>query len=178
MPPASEGGGGGGDQLGMDPPADNWGNVTVGDVSLMACVHVARPAPVISFGKQWNASCFWSEEIVACDANSIAFVHRRGRWPDFYFGYIFTSKAATEATINTDKWVGGYNLDSIDGAERYSYGAYRAYRDSAPPQWLNKTQLNSTYMGTCTGFVLSSVSQLRAAVVHEVLQSMRHPRCT
>ena len=73
------------------------------------------------------------------------------RWSDFYFGYIFTSKAETQATIGTPKWVGGYNLRSIDGAERYSYGAYRAYRDSAPPRWLNKTQLNSTYMGTCTG---------------------------
>jgi len=28
-------------------------------------------------------------------------------WPDFYFGYIFTSKAETAATINTDKWTGG-----------------------------------------------------------------------
>jgi hypothetical protein len=31
-------GGHGGLSLGMNPPADSWGNVTVGDVSLMACV--------------------------------------------------------------------------------------------------------------------------------------------
>lgn len=72
-------------------------------------------------------------------------------WPDFYYGYIFNSKAETTATISTSAWAGGYNLKSIDGAERYSYGAYRAYRDAAPAPWRNKTRLNSTFMGTCTG---------------------------
>eukprot|EP00038_Savillea_parva_P021629 m.35650 g.35650 ORF g.35650 m.35650 type:complete len:793 (+) comp5311_c0_seq1:32-2410(+) len=80
-------------------------------------------------------------------------------WSDFFFRYIFTSKRDTAATVNTPRWVGGYDLTSIDGAERYSYGAYRAYAAAAPPQWLNHTDLNSTNLGTCTG--LSKMPYIR-----------------
>eukprot|EP00040_Diaphanoeca_grandis_P031710 m.190207 g.190207 ORF g.190207 m.190207 type:complete len:759 (-) comp32396_c1_seq5:146-2422(-) len=72
-------------------------------------------------------------------------------WPDFYYDYIFESKAAAQCSISTDTWVGGYNVRAIEGAERYSYGAYVAYANAAPAQWLNRTTLNSTYMGTCHG---------------------------
>jgi hypothetical protein len=80
-------------------------------------------------------------------------------WSDFNFRYIFTSKKTTEATVGTPLWVGGYDLASIDGAERYSYGAYVRYAQAAPPQWLNHTDLNSSYMGTCTG--LSKMPYIR-----------------
>jgi hypothetical protein len=72
-------------------------------------------------------------------------------WPDYYYGYIFTPKATTAASITNGHWVGGYDVKNIESAERYSYGAYRAYRDAAPLAWRNKTSLNSSYMGTCTG---------------------------
>ena len=44
-------------------------------------------------------------------------------------------------------------------AERYSYATYRTYRDLAPAEWRNKTRLNSTFMGTCTG--LSKMPYIR-----------------
>ena len=36
-------------------------------------------------------------------------------------------------------------------AERYSYASFRTFRDLAPPEWRGKAQINSTFMGTCTG---------------------------
>lgn len=48
-------------------------------------------------------------------------------WVDFFYGYVFTSKQHTAATVGTSEWVGGYDLKSINGAERYSYGAYVHY---------------------------------------------------
>ena len=72
-------------------------------------------------------------------------------WPDYYYGYVFQCKTATAASIGTDRWSGGYDLDSIDGAERYSYGAFEAYRDAAPPRWQGRLELNASYMGTCNG---------------------------
>ena len=42
--------------------------------------------------------------VTLCHCNWMAMA---SSWPDFYFGYIFTSKAETAATINTDKWTGG-----------------------------------------------------------------------
>ena len=80
-------------------------------------------------------------------------------WTDFFYGYVFTSKAATGATVGTPAWVGGYDLKSIDGAERYSFGAYRTYAAAAPKGWLNHTELNGTYLGTCTG--LSKMPYIR-----------------
>ena len=81
-------------------------------------------------------------------------------WPDNHWRYIFTSKNATVASaITSGAWVGGYDPASIDVAERYSYASYRAYRDKAPAEWRNKTQLNSIFMGTCTG--LSKMPYIR-----------------
>jgi len=82
-------------------------------------------------------------------------------WPDFYFGYIFVSKAEAAKQVVAGKWKGGYNMASIDGAERYSYGAYLQYVEhpSMPREWRNHTSLNSTYMGTCTG--LSKMPYIR-----------------
>ena len=40
-------------------------------------------------------------------------------WPDFYYGYIFVGKRDAKESIGRN-WAGGYNLQSIDGAERYS----------------------------------------------------------
>lgn len=73
--------------------------------------------------------------------------------------YVFTSKATTQHSVGTPSWVGGYNVANIEAAERYSYGAYRTYARAAPPQWLNHTDLNSSYLGTCTG--LSKMPYIR-----------------
>ena len=81
-------------------------------------------------------------------------------WPDFFFGYIFTPKADTTDSLTNGQWTGGYDIKNIDGAERYSYGAYRSYRDAAPTEWMNKTSLNSSYMGTCTGEWAASVASV------------------
>ena len=72
-------------------------------------------------------------------------------WPDNHWRYIFVSKEATARSIADGSWAGGYDTGSIDVAERYSYATYRTYRDLAPPEWRGKTQINSTFMGTCTG---------------------------
>lgn len=80
-------------------------------------------------------------------------------WPDNHWGYIFTSKNATAASIRAGDWAGGYDMASIDMAERYSYASFRAYRDLAPPEWKGKLQINGTHMGTCTG--LSKMPYIR-----------------
>lgn len=72
-------------------------------------------------------------------------------WPDNHWRYIFLSKNATAKSIVDGTWVGGYDTKSIDVAERYSYASFRTYRDLAPDEWKDKLQINSTYMGTCTG---------------------------
>jgi hypothetical protein len=112
-------------------------------------------------------------------------------WPDFYYGYIFTSKTLTSASAGRQTsggggsgWVGGYNLKSLEGAERYSYAAYRAYRDAAPSHWLNHTSLNSSYMGTCTGLTkMPYIRDGRRSVgignfVIDINYTKKHPSCS
>jgi hypothetical protein len=72
-------------------------------------------------------------------------------WPDNHWRYIFTSKNATRASVADGGWQGGYDTLALDIAERYSYSSFRTYRDLAPPEWVDRTSINSTYMGTCTG---------------------------
>ena len=74
-------------------------------------------------------------------------------WPDYHYGYLFLSKeqAAFSVQAGDGAWTGGYDLHSIERAERYSYGAFEAYSARAPPMWRNRTQLNSTFLGTCHG---------------------------
>lgn len=44
-------------------------------------------------------------------------------------------------------WQGGVNIETLDGAERYSYAGYKYFKSKAPqPKHLT---LNSTHLGTC-----------------------------
>lgn len=80
-------------------------------------------------------------------------------WPDNHWRYVFLSKSAAAASVHAGDWAGGYDMASIDVAERYSYSSFRAYRDLAPTKWKGKLQINGTYMGTCTG--LSKMPYIR-----------------
>jgi hypothetical protein len=74
-------------------------------------------------------------------------------WPDFYYGYVFASKEEAARRVAAGAWDGGYSLASIEGAERYSHGAYVNYSThrEVPTRWRGHMSLNSSAMGTCTG---------------------------
>ena len=110
-----------------------------------------------------------------------------GVWPDFYFGYIFVSKeearryarllclpfcplflnvSPRKSSVGTASYAGGYNIRSLAGAERWSLNAFSEYARLAPPVWLNRSSLNGSFLGTCTG--LSKMPYIVSAAVSAV----------
>eukprot|EP00039_Didymoeca_costata_P011333 m.158295 g.158295 ORF g.158295 m.158295 type:complete len:505 (-) comp15133_c0_seq4:288-1802(-) len=70
-------------------------------------------------------------------------------WGDYYYSYIFRSKHDARLSRDQGAWQGGVNIETLDGAERYSYAGYKYFKSKAPqPKHLT---LNSTHLGTCTG---------------------------
>ena len=72
-------------------------------------------------------------------------------WHDYYWGFLFVSKAATREQASSGQWRGGYNLSTLQGAEDYALLAYEHFKSKAPPGWRAQMKLDSTHLGTCTG---------------------------
>ena len=72
-------------------------------------------------------------------------------WMDYHWGYVWPSKAVTKAQVRTASWRGGYNLETLRGAEVYSRLAYDHFKSKAPAHWRTRMRLDSTHLGTCTG---------------------------
>ena len=73
-------------------------------------------------------------------------------WEDYYWGYLFESRAASQAAVASNAWAGGYNYDTLERMERYSFAGYYYYKAHAPPEFANRTTMdNGTHYGTCYG---------------------------
>ncbi len=71
---------------------------------------------------------------------------------DDYGGeFFYLSPSETQRQGDTNQWQGGVELDTIQNAERQSYGCHYWFRENAPAQWANRTVLvrSPSATGTC-----------------------------
>lgn len=69
---------------------------------------------------------------------------------DYDKGYLFTSKANTQAQLSD--WKGGYNIPTLVGAEDASYSFYYYMKENMPANYAqNRMNLDFASMGTTTG---------------------------
>ena len=76
-------------------------------------------------------------------------------WQDYYWGYVWHSKQSVTDAVEAGQWRGGYDLDTLAGAERYSRLAYDHVKAKAPPALRARMRLDSSKLGTCHGAALS-----------------------
>ena len=71
---------------------------------------------------------------------------------DDYDGeFFYLSPSEAQHQRDTNQWQGGVNLDTIQNAERQSYGYHYWFRENAPAEWANRTVLvrSPSLTGTC-----------------------------
>ncbi len=42
-------------------------------------------------------------------------------WEDYWYGYLFLSRSEAAALVASNSWQGGYNFDTLERMERYSF---------------------------------------------------------
>jgi hypothetical protein len=70
---------------------------------------------------------------------------------DYGGEFVYLSPSDAQQQRDTNQWQGGMNLDTIQNAERQSYGCHYWFREHAPAQWANRTVLvrSPAATGTC-----------------------------